>query len=172
MNFRDELNETYRTPEEVAAEKGSKEYEEGVKSAGLVHGYIKDEIRKKVKNGEYEIVDGRKCVKFYYDKSILLLFYSRPKSFKCRINKSFFNRTGDFRQKVYYEICDLDYYNGFMKTFNELNEKDYIHAKIVGLYDCKNLGRKLEFDPVEGAVLGQPASLDRFSVVVKCEITF
>lgn len=90
MNFRDELNETYRTPEEIAAEKGSKEYEEGVKSAGLVHGYIKDEIRKKVKNGEYEIVDGRKYVKFYYDKSILLLFYSRPKSFKCRINKSFF----------------------------------------------------------------------------------
>lgn len=172
MNFRDELNEICRTPEEVAAEKSSKEYKEGEKSASLTHNYIKDEIRKRVKSGEYEIVDGRKCVKFYYDKNNLLLFDSRPKKSEYRINKSFFNRMGDYRAKTYYEIYDMDYYNGFMKTFNELNEKDNIHAEIIGLYDCKNLGRKLEFDPVEGAVLGQPASLDRFSVVVKCEITF
>ena len=47
MNFRDELNEISRTPEEVAAEKSSKEYKEGAECATYVHSYIKDEIRKR-----------------------------------------------------------------------------------------------------------------------------
>ena len=127
MNFRDELNEICRTPEEAAAEKSSKEYKEGAECATYVHSCIKDEIRKRVKNGEYEIVDGRKCVKFYYDKNNLLLFDSRPKKSEYRINKSFFNRMGNYRLK--YLIDDMDYYyNGFMKTFNELNEKDNIQC--------------------------------------------
>ena len=42
MNFRDELNEICRTPEEVAAEKSSKEYKEGEKSAVFfTHNYIR-----------------------------------------------------------------------------------------------------------------------------------
>ena len=105
MNFRDELNEICRTPEEVAAEKSSKEYEKGEKSASLTHNYIKDEIRKRVKSGEYEIVDGRKCVKFYYDKNNLLLFDSRPKKSEYRINKSFL---------IEWEITELKYIMKYM----------------------------------------------------------
>ena len=55
-----------------SAEKSSKEYKEGAECATYVHGYIKDEIRKRVKNGEYKIVDGKKHVKFYTDKDTFL----------------------------------------------------------------------------------------------------
>ena len=74
MNFRDELNEICRTPEEAAAEKSSKEYKEGAECATYVHSCIKDEIRKRVKNGEYEIVDGRKCANSITTK--ITCFYS------------------------------------------------------------------------------------------------
>ena len=90
-SFQNELSEICRTPEEVAAEKSSKEYKEGSEAATYVHNHIKNKIRKMVKNGEYEIVDGKKRVKFYTDKDTFPFgLYGHPVIRDFRVNKSFF----------------------------------------------------------------------------------
>lgn len=173
MNFRNELNEISRTPEEVAAEKSSKEYKEGAERATYVHSYIKDEIRKRVKNGEYEIIDRKKHVKFYTDKDTFPFgLYGHPVIRDFRVNKSFFNKLGDYRVKVYYNIFDIDYYHGFMDTFTKLIEEDHIHVEIIGFYDKPNSIHNVEFVPTDGVVFDSAVSKYNFSILGKCEITF
>lgn len=173
MNFRDELNEICRTPEEVAAEKSSKEYKEGAECATYVHSYIKDEIRKRVKNGEYEIIDRKKHVKFYTDKDTFPFgLYGHPVIRDFRVNKSFFNKLGDYRVKAYYNIFDIDYYHGFMDTFTKLIEEDHIHVEIIGFYDKPNSIHNVEFVPTDGVVFDSAVSKYNFSILGKCEITF
>ena len=67
MSFLDELNEISKTPEEAAAEKKIESYNDGKKWAISTIDHIKNVIREKAKNGDYETICGKRYMKFYAD---------------------------------------------------------------------------------------------------------
>lgn len=171
MSFLDELNEISRTPEEVAAEKKIESYEDGKKNAAMTIYHIKNTIREKAKNGDYEIICGNKYMNFYLDDLYTPSYlYGKPKKYEYRENVGFFNRSGDYRVRVHYNIIDHDWYYGYMDTFNQLLQEENIKAEVVGVFEDST--HKIEFNPLDGIVLERKVFDIDFSIRLKCSIEF
>lgn len=171
MSFLDELNEISKTPEEAVAEKKIESYNDGKKWAISTIDHIKNVIREKAKNGDYETICGKRYMKFYaddlYPSSYL---FGKYKKYEYRENVGIFNRQGDYRVRVYYNICDQDYYYGYMDTLNQLFKKENIKSEVVGVFEDST--HKIEFDPLEGIVLERKVFDIDFSIRLKCSIEF
>lgn len=170
MSFLDELNEISKTPEEAAAEKKMELCEDGKNCAIRTVDHIKDTIREKAKNGDYEVICENKYMSFYLDDLYVpACLYKKPKKYEYRENAGFFNR-GDYCVRVYYAIYDYDWYHAFMDMFNQLTQKENIKAKVIGVFEDSS--HKIEFDPLEGIVLKRKVIDIDFSIRIKCNIEF
>lgn len=127
MNFKDELNQITKTPQQVLDEKWIKESEEIINIAESDYNCIKNKLLEKAKNGGYVIIFNKKRITIRHETNYL------SKSIK-RINKTVTKPkilgTGkNVYGNILYDIKSPKAYDLYLKTINRMAYIDDIKVE-------------------------------------------
>lgn len=169
MSFQDELNKASRTPEDVATTEYNENFTDGIYSAELDYPDIKEQLLKMANNGEYQMVNGKRRILFYYKNNSIQNDFLLKQTV-THLNKTLFNPKGSRADKVYYTLINRPHYEGYMKKLKELAEPDNIKVRTVGLYNYHN--EKIQAFDVSNSFCGFLLLEMYLSLCVECIVEY
>ena len=169
MDFKDELNRVSRTFDDIIELENQEQMKLGIEDAELDYKLIKDELIEKARQGKYQIVDGKRRIILYYNKSRIKGDFNLERS-STRLNKSIFNSKGSYATLMKYSLINDVHYDNYMKTMTNLCQKDGIRVKAVGMYNYHD--KDIKFFDIPGAISGFAIIESELSVCLECIIEY
>lgn len=129
MNFRDELNDLIKTPEQAAKKQRDESVENGIYWAKYDYEGLKKEIKERASKGKYSIKDGKRVISFhYYDVYVRHLLSIRAARYE--------NVYGiEMERGIRYFPNDEILIDTYIKEMKKLSSMDEIEVKLVGVYN-------------------------------------
>lgn len=151
MSFADELNNVTKFPEAVLKETEEKLYKKAIGLCNSDYECIKSMFKSNASNGEYEIVQEKKKIQFYYKGNLgdLLIIKSEIKTIK-----KLFSSDTQFNTIIYAK--DRGFFDRYKNELIKLGNQDEIGIDIVGVrFDTFTCSKKViqEFE-IPGKLIG------------------
>ncbi len=131
MNFRDELNNAMKTPQQVADERKSESIEKGKNYAYSHYAQLKEEFISKAQAAEYTINNGKRIINVEIEVWL-----------ECAKYEHTTTRAGYgtiYREGLKCVFDDETLYKTYIQNLNSLCSQDGIKAKLWGVVDVKPL---------------------------------
>lgn len=135
MSFQDELNQVTQTPEDIKSQKDKQSYTYGVNEAYRAHQEIKKALLECAKEGKYDDYNLKKRITYKYRDGYFLNDVLDLRIRDVFINKSFFNRGGEYAHEARFDMKDSIAFNAYMEKLEELCKNDEIFIELKVYYN-------------------------------------
>lgn len=129
MNFRDELNDLIKTPEQAAKKRRDESIANGIYWAKYDYEGLKKEIKDRASKGKYSIKDGKRIMSFHYHDAYLRHLLS----IEAARHENVYGI--EMERGIRYFPNDDILIDAYIKEMKKLSSVDKIDIKLVGVYN-------------------------------------